>query len=483
MKLCSLVLLAVAATALAPSTRADADTHNPQVIQPVPPDYPDALRKAGVSGTVIVKFGLDDKGMVLNPTVPKPGNPDLDALAVAAVKRWTFAPAMKDGHAIAVKEMQVPITFALKPTLFQTAPSFAAALKRAGDEHKIVLIDFFTTWCEPCKRLDHDTWEDPAVIALVSSKAIALKVDAEQSVELAAHYHVTAYPTIALIRPDGTAIDTLVGYRDAATFRKEFTAILAGHTTLDQANEAVQQAGANPDDLAKARLDLAQAKERNGDYAGALADFLWCFDTGMKPPSNYVGVRLSFLLSDIVTLGHTYPTALEALRSRRDEDAKSLEGDEHAVQDYVALNRALGEEATSLAALDALPPGSPARTSMARWLFDPLLAAKRYKEAAGAFPAAQFESRFAAMAGPAATNPALHDYVVHFSAKEIEALAGAGQLADAKNVVGLLESFDPSEATKGDIAERLTRAGHPELIPSPAAAPVQAATSPAVGSK
>ena len=39
---------------------------------------------------------------------------------------------------------------------FEDLP-FAAALKQAQAENKIVFIDFFTTWCGPCKKLDATT--------------------------------------------------------------------------------------------------------------------------------------------------------------------------------------------------------------------------------------------------------------------------------------------------------------------------------------
>src|SRR4051794_11253347 len=58
--------------------------------------------------------------------------------------------------------------------------AFAEAAAAAGREGKLVFIDFFTTWCEPCKRLDAQTWTDAAVGQLVGSKTVPLKLDAEK---------------------------------------------------------------------------------------------------------------------------------------------------------------------------------------------------------------------------------------------------------------------------------------------------------------
>jgi thiol:disulfide interchange protein len=79
--------------------------------------------------------------------------------------------------------------------LLAVAPAFSAELfvdlkveaacKQAAKENKLVLIDFYTTWCSPCKLLDKTTWTDQEVIKQVSDKAVALRIDAEKEAGLA----------------------------------------------------------------------------------------------------------------------------------------------------------------------------------------------------------------------------------------------------------------------------------------------------------
>src|ERR1044071_6959278 len=78
------------------------------------------------------------------------------------------------------------------------ALSFDAACEAAAAEHRIVFIDFFTTWCGPCKELDRTTWNDPAVAKLLGEKSVPLKIDAEKEVALAKRYAIDAYPTLLL---------------------------------------------------------------------------------------------------------------------------------------------------------------------------------------------------------------------------------------------------------------------------------------------
>src|ERR1700738_1368954 len=58
--------------------------------------------------------------------------------------------------------------------------TFEDALKQASLANKVVMIDFFTTWCGPCKLLDKNTWTDTRVDALLAAKAVALRVDGER---------------------------------------------------------------------------------------------------------------------------------------------------------------------------------------------------------------------------------------------------------------------------------------------------------------
>ncbi|GEM_PF-1592479 len=88
------------------------------------------------------------------------------------------------------------------------------ALELAKKENKIVMIDFFTDWCSPCKILDELVWQDEEVVSeLKKMSLIPMKLDAEkEGAEAAKKYSIKAYPTILFLNKNGDEIGRKVGF-------------------------------------------------------------------------------------------------------------------------------------------------------------------------------------------------------------------------------------------------------------------------------
>jgi len=84
----------------------------PEVIDRVPPIYPEAARVAGVSGEVVVAALVDDDGQVLRTRVVRSVK-GLDEAAAIAVRQWVFRPAQAGGESVAVW-VHVPVRFKLE---------------------------------------------------------------------------------------------------------------------------------------------------------------------------------------------------------------------------------------------------------------------------------------------------------------------------------------------------------------------------------
>lgn len=84
----------------------------PELLNAVPPAYPDSLRKARVEGLVTLVFVLDEQGRVEDPRVESSTHKDFEAPALEAIRKWKFKPGLKDGQPVRTYLRQ-PIRFRL----------------------------------------------------------------------------------------------------------------------------------------------------------------------------------------------------------------------------------------------------------------------------------------------------------------------------------------------------------------------------------
>lgn len=84
---------------------------DPQPLFAPKPEYPDIARQAQVEGTVSLDVLVGRDGRVIDVQVAR-SVPLLDQAAVETIRRWTFRPALVDGHPIAVW-VSLPIHFTL----------------------------------------------------------------------------------------------------------------------------------------------------------------------------------------------------------------------------------------------------------------------------------------------------------------------------------------------------------------------------------
>ena len=102
-------------SATAPSEEMPAMAGNSSAPVPVsrpPPSYPREALRRGIGGTVRVKATIAPDGSVARMEVAESsGDRYLDRAAMEAVRRWRFAPAMRNGQPIAATVM-IPVDFA-----------------------------------------------------------------------------------------------------------------------------------------------------------------------------------------------------------------------------------------------------------------------------------------------------------------------------------------------------------------------------------
>ncbi|MBQ2668671.1 MAG: thioredoxin [Clostridia bacterium] len=90
-------------------------------------------------------------------------------------------------------------------TVHATAEQFKTLL----NDNKIVLVDFFATWCGPCKMIAPLLEQ---VSETYAGKAVVVKIDVDEEPELAAQFGIESIPTVILFK-DGQPMNMEVGAR------------------------------------------------------------------------------------------------------------------------------------------------------------------------------------------------------------------------------------------------------------------------------
>jgi thioredoxin-related protein len=98
---------------------------------------------------------------------------------------------------------------------------YVAARKEAATKERFLLLDFGTTNCFWCRKLDAETFRNPSVIALLNEHFVPLKIDAQRDAALADNLRIQGYPTLVIAAPDGKILSVKEGFLDAAGFLEE----------------------------------------------------------------------------------------------------------------------------------------------------------------------------------------------------------------------------------------------------------------------
>jgi len=111
MKTLNTVLFAAGLVMAWPVSTTAAEAAEPPVpVRMVPPQYPSEMRRDGTSGVVTISCLIDEKGNVQDPKVLKSTNDAFVQPALAAIQKWKFKPAKREGNVVSVR-VNIPIQF------------------------------------------------------------------------------------------------------------------------------------------------------------------------------------------------------------------------------------------------------------------------------------------------------------------------------------------------------------------------------------
>lgn len=114
----------------------------------------------------------------------------------------------KDGNKNKEKSAEQGIQF--------TDARWAAILKKAKAEKKIIFFDAYTTWCGPCKLLEKNVFSRADVGDVFNKKFINVRFDMEsgEGLSLSKKYPLEGYPTLLFINSKGKIVKKVMGYQN-----------------------------------------------------------------------------------------------------------------------------------------------------------------------------------------------------------------------------------------------------------------------------
>ncbi len=102
---------------------------------------------------------------------------------------------------------------------FEKSKTLMAVLDKAKEENKLVFVDFYASWCMPCKMMDEDVFTNKELGHIYNKNFINYKINVEESngANIAALYEIKYYPTLMFLDSSGNVV---VKHEAAAYYSK-----------------------------------------------------------------------------------------------------------------------------------------------------------------------------------------------------------------------------------------------------------------------
>lgn len=104
-------------------------------------------------------------------------------------------------------------TFSNNTTNFYSG-SYDNFLREARKQDKIAILDFWASWCAPCKKMDKETFSNPELAKHLNENFLIYKVNVDtfDGMEIANKFDVESFPTIITLDSRGQFIDEMKGF-------------------------------------------------------------------------------------------------------------------------------------------------------------------------------------------------------------------------------------------------------------------------------
>ena len=121
--------------------------------------------------------------------------------------------------------------------LLHFSEGYQQALSEAERENKPLLLFFTAHWCHYCHQMAGEAFTNPQVVSL-SEKFVCVLIDADSAPEVCREFHVSAFPTVQFVSPQGLALNRIEGKRPGHQVMMAMQAALQTVALRNQPNTA-----------------------------------------------------------------------------------------------------------------------------------------------------------------------------------------------------------------------------------------------------
>ena len=115
----------------------------------------------------------------------------------------------------------------------------------ANKSGRLIVMDFWASWCRPCKDMDVELWQNPETQKF-ATYFVGVRINAETEKTLVKKYRANALPKVIIVTVNGDIIWEQEGYDEANTFLRVFEAL---PSNVDELNKHLQILAADKNDI------------------------------------------------------------------------------------------------------------------------------------------------------------------------------------------------------------------------------------------
>ncbi len=100
--------------------------------------------------------------------------------------------------------------------------SLTPLLEQAKLANRPVFVDFYTTWCMPCRLMDETVFNNEELADYLNKNMLNMKINAEKGngVNLSVVFNIAAYPTLIFLDFNGNELVRKEGSCSTSDFRR-----------------------------------------------------------------------------------------------------------------------------------------------------------------------------------------------------------------------------------------------------------------------